>query len=236
MIDQQIHVLDPSDDPHPPSPPGSRGRRRRRLLVGGGVAAVVVALAAFVLVVFQPHKLFIDDRVDEALPGLVVTGSAETAAEAPVAEAPAAEAPADPSAVEPPPTTIPVPTDPLELALAEAQLTGVPVAVSSGEFASLDHPASGQAYLVVQPDGSRLLRIENLDTDNGPDLRVVLSTAEVGTGTYDDLIELGRLKGNIGNQNYEIPAELDLSAVRSVVIWCERFSSPFGEAPTVVGT
>jgi hypothetical protein len=240
MLDQQIHLLDPSDDPNPPSPSGPR-RRRRRLLIGGAVATVVVALAGFVLVVFQPHKLFIDDRVDEALPGLVVAGSAGAAADEPApsddpapTEAPAVGSAAPPPAA-PPPTTAPAPTDPLEAALAEAQRTGVPVAVSSGEFTSLDHPASGQAYLVVQPDGARLLRIENLDTDNGPDLRVVLSPAEVGTGAYGDLIELGRLKGNIGNQNYEIPADLDLSAVRSVVIWCERFSSPFGEAPTVVG-
>nr|WP_249420526.1 DM13 domain-containing protein [Rhabdothermincola salaria] len=129
-----------------------------------------------------------------------------------------------------------MPADPLEAGLAEAERTGAPVAVSFGEFTSLDHPASGQAYLVVQPDGSRLLRIEDLDTDNGPDLRVVLSTAEVGSGSYDDLVELGHLKGNIGNQNYEIPADLDLSSMRSVVIWCERFGSPFGEAPTIVGT
>ena len=108
--------------------------------------------------------------------------------------------------------------------------------MTSGAFVSLDHPTAGNAYLVVQPDGSRLLRIEDLDTDNGPDLRVVLNTAAAGSGDYGDLLELGRLKGNIGSQNYEIPADLDLATIQSVVIWCERFSAPFGEAPAVLGT
>ena len=212
------------EETYPSRPP----RRRRGLWVGGAVGGVVlIGLVVFVLVVLQPQKLFIDDKVDEALPGLVVAGAAappeQTGTQTPVGQEPVA-------------TTQAPPADPLEAGLAEAQRTGAPVAVSSGTFSSLDHPASGQAYLVVLPDGSRLLRIEDLDTDNGPDLRVVLSTAEVGTGSYDDLVELGRLKGNIGSQNYEIPADLDLSGTRSVVIWCERFSSAFGEAPTVVGT
>ncbi len=215
-------------DHETPTPP-----RRRRwlwgLLIGGGV--VFVALVAFVLIVFQPQRLFIDDKVDEALPGLVVAGEVP-AAEAPAAEPPAA--PAAPTIEESAPVVPPVPTDPFEAALVEAQRIGAPVAVTAGDFVSLDHATSGTAFLVVQPDGSRILRIEDLDTDNGPDLRVVLSTAEVGSGDYGNLIELGRLKGNIGSQNYEIPADLDLSTIRSTVIWCERFSSGFGEAPTVV--
>jgi hypothetical protein len=228
MAPKPTPVLD-ADDPYATnaSPaPDTRRRSRRRWIIGGTVAAVLVAAAAFVLVVFQPQKLFIDDVVDEDLPGLVVAGAAP--ADAPPTPEPAPEAQA-------PVTTVPpAPIDPLAAALAEAQRTGAPVAVTAGEFASLDHPTSGRAYLVVQPDGSRILRIEDLDTDNGPDLRVVLSTAEVGSGSYDDLVELGRLKGNIGNQNYEIPADLDLTTVRSVVIWCERFSSAFGEAPALL--
>jgi hypothetical protein len=191
---------------------------------------VFAVAAAFVLVVFQPQKLFIDDKVDEALPGLVVAG------EPPVVEATPADVPAEPPAGDPVvPPAPPLPTDPYEAALVEAQRLGAPVAVTAGAFVSVDHPTSGDAFVVVQPDGSRVLRIENLDTDNGPDLRVVLSTAEVGSGDYDELVELGRLKGNIGSQNYEIPADLDLTTIRSVVIWCERFSSSFGEAPTATG-
>jgi hypothetical protein len=227
MAPKPTPVLDVDLDAPDASPiPETRRRSRRRWIIGGAVAAVLVAAAAFVLVVFQPQKLFIDDVVDEDLPGLVVAGAAPADAPPTPVPGPGAQAPAT--------TVAPAPVDPLAAALAEARRTGAPVAVTAGEFTSLDHPTSGQAYLVVQPDGSRILRIEDLDTDNGPDLRVVLSTAEVGTGSYDDLVELGGLKGNIGNQNYEIPADLDLTTVRSVVIWCERFSAPFGEAPTVL--
>jgi hypothetical protein len=224
------------DDDYPTVPGAKRRRSRRRgLIIGGAVA--FVALAVFVLTVFQPQKLFIDDVVDEALPGLVVAGQASPSATEPAATPPTSAA-ASPEAAAPPataaPAAPPAPADPLSAALAEAQRTGSPVAVTQGSFVSLDHPTAGQAYLVVQPAGSRILRIEDLNTDNGPDLRVVLSTAEVGTGDYGDLIELGRLKGNVGSQNYDIPADLDLTTIRSVVIWCERFSAPFGEAPAII--
>ena len=189
----------PDTDTSPESPyPGDHetptSPRRRRwlwgLLIGGGV--VFVALVAFVLIVFQPQKLFIDDKVDEALPGLVVAG------EAPAAEAPAAELPAPPAAPtveEPAPVVPPVPTDPFEAALVEAQRIGAPVAVTAGDFVSLEHATSGTAFLVVQPDGSRILRIEDLDTDNGPDLRVVLSTAEVGLGRLREPHRAGSPQG-----------------------------------------
>lgn len=247
------HVASTTPSPEPDYPTGSdrsgRRARRRGLIIGGAVA--FVALAVFVLTVFQPQKLFIDDVVDEALPGLVVAGQTSPSTTAPTTilpattlaapevvappVAPAVELPPAPTAAPPAPTPPPVPADPLSAALVEAQRTGAPVAVTAGSFVSLDHPTRGQAYVVVQPDGSRVLRIEDLNTDNGPDLRVVLSTAQVGTGDYGDLFELGRLKGNVGNQNYAIPADLDLTTIRSVVIWCEQFSSPFGEAPAVIG-
>ena len=75
-----------------------------------------------------------------------------------------------------------------------------------------------------------MLRIEDLDTDNGPDLKVVLSTGPDGYVGGDGAVSLGTLKGNKGSQNYEIPADVDLSALRSVVIWCKRFNVDFGVA------
>ena len=85
-----------------------------------------------------------------------------------------------------------------------------------------------------------MLRIDDLDTDNGPDLKVWLTDAPVIDGpdgwfVFDDgrYVDLGSLKGNKGSQNYAIPADVDLSPLTSVVIWCDRFSVSFGAAPLV---
>ena len=80
---------------------------------------------------------------------------------------------------------------------------------------------------------SRIVRLEDLETDNGPDLFVYLSTnaADGDEGAFDDdYVNLGRLKGNMGDQNYGIPAGTDVRKFRSVVIWCDRFDSAFGAA------
>jgi hypothetical protein len=77
------------------------------------------------------------------------------------------------------------------------------------------------------------VRFERFRTSNGPLLRVYLSAAPPAGpgGTFDDrFVDLGSLKGNIGDQNYEIPADADLSKMRSVVIWCDRFNVAFGTA------
>ena len=103
---------------------------------------------------------------------------------------------------------------------------------ASGNFISRSHPTEGSA--VVLTDGiQRFLRFEDFETDNGPDLNVYLSTAspDAPAGQFDDdFIDLGDLKGNIGSQNYEIPADVDLDTYSTVVIWCVRFSVIFGAA------
>ncbi|MGH9273134.1 MAG: DM13 domain-containing protein, partial [Acidimicrobiales bacterium] len=132
-------LLDP-----PPSTAGGAARRRRRWL--WIAAALVVGCAAFVLYWFQPHKLFVDDRVDEAIP----TATTE-APEVP---------PSDSAATARPDTT--ARTEPLELA--------------RGEFVSLDHGTSGTVRVLELADGTRIVRLEGLDTSNGPDLFVYLST------------------------------------------------------------
>lgn len=105
--------------------------------------------------------------------------------------------------------------------------------LAQGEFGSYDHPTTGRALLVDLPDGCTLLRLEDLDTSNGPDLRVYLSTLPEGRDgrSYGDgAIDLGALKGNRGDQNYAVPTGTDLSRYRSVVIWCRRFTVAFGVA------
>jgi len=167
---------------------------RRALFIGVGVVAVVAVVIG--VAVFQPHKLFIDDVVDEARPD----------------EVPAA--------------TTPGPTDPG----APTTTTAPPL---RGSFVSLDHGTSGRAEVLTAAGGQRVLRIEDLATDNGPDLFVYLSTAPAdGSAPFDaEFVDLGALKGNIGNQNYDIPADVDLGRYATVVIWCRQFTSAFGAAP-----
>jgi Electron transfer DM13 len=88
------------------------------------------------------------------------------------------------------------------------------------------HMASGQVKVLQVLDGSQVLRFENLDVTNGPDLYVYLSTDT----TVDDFVSLGRLKGNMGNQNYPIPENTDLEKYNTVLIWCQAFSTLFGSS------
>lgn len=99
----------------------------------------------------------------------------------------------------------------------------------SGDFVDAGdgfHKADGIAKIISLADSRTFLRLENLKTTNGPDLYVYLS---VGKDT-SDIVNLGRLKGNIGNQNYEIPTGTDLSKYNTVLIWCKAFSTLFGSA------
>ncbi|MFD9407953.1 DM13 domain-containing protein [Streptomyces sp. NPDC059989] len=112
-----------------------------------------------------------------------------------------------------------------------------PRTVASGELISHEHATTGSVKIVRLPDGSHTLRLENLDTSNGPDLRVLLSDAPVKEGVagwrvFDDgkYVTLGKLKGNKGDQNYELPSGIDLSQYTSVSIWCDRFDVSFGAA------
>jgi Electron transfer DM13 len=154
--------------------------RHRRLLAVVGIAAV--AVIGFVLVYFEPQKLFIDDEVHEAQPG------------------------------------------------------GKPTAlvISSGQFRSYEHATSGRARILELRGGRRYVRLDPFQTSNGPALKVYLSAAPAsGPGdAFDDrYVSLGDLKGNIGEQNYALPPDVELSRYRSVVIWCKRFSVAFGAAP-----
>lgn len=88
------------------------------------------------------------------------------------------------------------------------------------------HKAEGVAKVIDLTDGRTFLRLENLKTTNGPDLYVYLSTGKDAS----EIVDLGKLKGNIGNQNYEIPAGTDLSKFNTVLIWCKAFSTLFGSA------
>jgi hypothetical protein len=119
---------------------------------------------------------------------------------------------------------------------AEPAFAG-PVVLAEGVFISHEHATTGTARVVQAPDGSRYLRLEDLDTSNGPLLKVWLTNAPVRADTagwrvFGDSrhIDLGPLKGNKGSQNYPLPGDVDLAAYRSVSIWCARFHVSFGAA------
>lgn len=113
----------------------------------------------------------------------------------------------------------------------------LPVVLAQGNFITHEHSTTGVVKILKYVDGTRILRIENLNTSNGPKLEVWLTDAPViegidGWRVFDDgkYINLGALKGNIGSQNYEIPTTVNLDDFTSISIWCERFSVSFGAA------
>ena len=115
--------------------------------------------------------------------------------------------------------------------------TPEPQVLAKGRFISHEHETTGRTEVLQLPDGKRVLRFEDLQTSNGPDLKVWLAAAPVIPGTDgwfvfddDEFEDLGPLKGNIGNQNYRIPDSVDLKQLSSVSIWCDRFSVSFGAA------
>jgi hypothetical protein len=113
--------------------------------------------------------------------------------------------------------------------------SAAPVRVSSGAFHSVAHETKGMASVYRLPDGQRVLRLTGFETSNGPDVRVLLVAAADASDndsvTAAPRVELGALKGNVGDQNYDIPANVDLSKFKAVTIWCNRFGVNFGTAP-----
>jgi electron transfer DM13 len=107
--------------------------------------------------------------------------------------------------------------------------------VLGGKFHSGAHETSGMAAIYQLPAGGRVLRLTNFKTSNGPDVHVYLVAANDATDNDTvkkaGFIELGALKGNEGDQNYDVPLSADLSKYRAVTIWCRRFSVNFGTAP-----
>jgi len=107
--------------------------------------------------------------------------------------------------------------------------------ITSGQFHSSAHETKGTATIFQLADGQRMLRLTNFATSNGPDVHVYLVAADDAkdnaTVTHTDVVDIGTLKGNIGDQNYQLPANTDLAKYRAVTIWCKRFSVNFGTAP-----
>lgn len=107
----------------------------------------------------------------------------------------------------------------------------------TGKFHGKVHKTEGRASVYQEADGKLVLRLTNFKTSNGPDVHVILAATKDANDDANFLksnterIELGKLKGNEGDQNYEIPAGTDLTKFRTVSIYCERFDANFGAAP-----
>ena len=185
-------------------------RTKQRLLIAGGV----LTIPAIALAWWLGSPLFLDTTVDETFPvaAPITTGSVEV------------------QSAEPDTTAT---TEP---AGADNEKTAGPVELLSGSFVDADaaHRGSGSATIFELDDGTRVLRLEEFEVTNGPDLHVLLvPTREtvdrdlVAALGYEDL---GKLKGNVGNQNYDVPDGFDPEGAWTVVIYCEPFHVVFSTA------
>jgi Electron transfer DM13 len=108
-------------------------------------------------------------------------------------------------------------------------------ALFSGHFHDVAHKGMGEATIYRLPDGNRILRFTNFETSNGPEVQVYLIAAEDArdseTVKTAGFVQIGALKGNIGDQNYQLPSNVDLTKYRAVTIWCRRFGVNFATAP-----
>jgi electron transfer DM13 len=116
-----------------------------------------------------------------------------------------------------------------------AEQSGSPAQpLESGRFYSILHPTNGIATIYEMGDRTHVLRFTNFSTSNGPDVHVYMVAADdakdVATVENAGFVDLGVIKGNIGDQNYTLASDLDLGKYRAVSIWCKRFSVNFGAA------
>jgi len=107
--------------------------------------------------------------------------------------------------------------------------------LESGAFHSGTHPTGGTVTIYRTENGSRVLRFTNFKTSNGPNVHIYMVAAEDardnGSVERAAFVDLGLIKGNIGDQNYSLDSDLDLAKYRTVSVWCKRFSKNFGAAP-----
>jgi hypothetical protein len=180
--------------------------KNKPLLAGVGVLlAAFVAWLAFGF--FGIQSAFIDDEVSEAGPAF---GSAEAQEILDSDEFTEAVEQAEAESTE----------------MNEETMPGEIVTLVSGDFTGNSrYDVNGQALVLNDGTDERFLRFENFESNNGPDLKVYLRADD------GEFVSLGELKGNIGDQNYVIPTDVDLDTFSTVEIWCERFSVGFCQAP-----
>jgi hypothetical protein len=198
--------------------PTTNRRRRRMLRAGLGLGTIAALGIGWYL--FSP--LLFNSTVIEEFPTVTTQSASATTT----------------TTGTPGETTLSVPAQSAPpVATSVATPSSDPVALAAGEFVDADsfHQGSGTATIYELDDGSRVLRLENFDVTNGPDLHVFISPTPVPESSDDVMgpgyIDLGELKGNRGDQNYEIPADTPLpDGEFSVVIYCVPFHVVFSTA------
>ena len=192
------------------------------------VIAAVIVIPGVAVAWWLASPLFIDKTVDEEFPALM---NAVMPAGMEMVEAQATME-----------TAMDNPTEVQEEMMEAMGAMLAPDAVKVGQFRDADsfHKGSGDATIYDLGTDGFVLRFEDFNVTNGPDLRVLLTTHPdpMGRGDVhaDDVtyVELGKLKGNIGNQNYPIPDDVNVDDQHSVVIYCKPFQVVFAVAPLAV--
>ena len=193
--------------------------RNSRKVIVAAILAAVGLLVALPVAWYLLSPLFINRAVNEALP---------TSLPAPAANFVPAEATA---AME---QAMAEPTRAMDEGMPSDDMATMTI-VAQGKFYNVVHEGMGNATLYQLADGSTVLRFENFEVLNGPELHVYLAPVDPVPNSIGVEIpgsaDLGLLKGNVGNQNYTLPTGLDLTQFKSVVIWCQPFRVPFIAAP-----
>jgi len=185
------------------------------LLSIGTVGIVFLAWLAFGF--FGIQSAFIDNEVSETGPVFTATPEEQDVVAAAEEFQEAMEEAEENPVVASEPIEAVMPDEPAEV-----------VTLFSGDFSGESrYTITGDALVLNDGSEQRFLRFEDFESSNGPDLKVYLRAAG------GEFVSLGDLKGNIGDQNYEIPADVDLTVFRTVEIWCERFGVGFGSAELV---
>jgi len=220
-------------------------KNRPLLMIVGLIGLVIVGAAGWYL--FSP--LFIEDAVDEAFPfklpdQTTLDGMSNAEMEALEAEFVTAVPASSTIAAMPPAEAVKVEERVQEAAaivmidteMAE-EMPDAPaewMIALQGSFMDADSFHQGAGTATIYQQGEQLvLRFEEFSVTNGPDLHIILSTNSIPTSRDDigqNYIDLGSLKGNTGDQNYDIPADVDLSQYQSIVIYCMPFHVVFATA------
>lgn len=208
--------------------------KRNQIIVG----VIIVIVAAVGLVITEPWTYFVVNEVDEAFPSLsaeqrdAINNMPDDQKNELLAMAEDNPEMAEDVAVAQIGDDTVVPKDEQDM---PEDMPAEPLVLKSGSFITIDpvHGAEGTATIYELPDGNRVLRFEDFTSTNGPELHVILSK-EIPTSTFagvgEDMIDLGLLKGNVGNQNYDIPDDIDLDEYQSIVIYCVPFGVVFSSA------